>query len=188
MLPIKLNNVPYNFPTEVAELTLGQFFALRKAKGIIDEICALTGISRETISNFRGRTDLEKCTLLLNNLGAKLQTGFNTTKVPAETNIGNKTIRVPKNLKIEPVGAFIAVHNLITEEQKRCAAADTEFDPTDIIPQVLAQYCWLPLMGEDALYNDEQIESEAYMQQILTMPATDAIPIANFFFRKYPYL
>jgi hypothetical protein len=188
MLPIKLNNIAYNFPTEVNELSLKQFFALRKSKGVLDEVCALTGIDRETILNFKGREDLEKCQLLLNNLGAKLALGMDGAKLPKQTTIAGKAVRVPKNLKLEPVGAFIAVHNLITEEHKRAAAADAEFDPTDLIPQVLAHYFWLPYMGDDALYSDEKIDSEDYMDQIMTIPVTDAVPIANFFFRKYPNL
>lgn len=188
MLPIKLNNIPYSFPTEVSELTLRQFFALRKSTGIIDEVCALTGINRDTILNFRGRDDLEQCRLLLNNLGQKLAGGMEGVKLPKQTTIAGKTIAVPKNLKLEPVGAFIAVHNLITEEHKRAAAANAEFDPTNIIPQVLAHYFWLPYMGDDVLYNDEKIESEAYIDQIMSIPVTDAVPIAIFFFRKYPNL
>jgi hypothetical protein len=188
MLPIKLNGKPYNFPTEVSDISLKQFFALRQSKGILDEICALTGIARETILNFKGREDLEKCSLLLNNLGQKLATGIDGDTLPRQTTIAGKTIRVPKNLKMEPVGAFIAVHNLITEEQKRCAEAQTEFDATNIIPQVLAHYFWLPYMGDDVLYSDEKIENEAYQEQIMSIPVTDAVPIANFFFRKYPNL
>ncbi|RKR84896.1 hypothetical protein BDD43_5149 [Mucilaginibacter gracilis] len=188
MLPIKLNGVPYNFPTEVAEISLGQFFALRQSKGILHEICALTGINHETVSNFKGRDDLDKCSALLNTLGQKLAAGFDGHTLPKQTVVGGKTIRVPKNLKIEPVGAFIAVYNLINDEQKRCAAAQIEFDPTNIIPQVLAHYLWLPFMGDDVLYNDEKIENEAYQQQIMTIPITDAVPIANFFFRKFPHL
>jgi len=188
MLPIKLNSKPYNFPTEVSEISLGQFFSLRRSKGILDEICALTGIDRQSVQNFKGRDDLERCQYLLNNLGSKLANGIEGKKLPKQTTIGGKTVIVPKNLKLEPVGAFISVHNLISEEQKRSAETGAEFDPTDLIPQVLAHYFWLPYMGADALYNDEKIEDETYMQQILAMPITDAVPIANFFFRKYPNL
>jgi hypothetical protein len=188
MLPIKLNGKPYTFPTEVSELSLQQFFALRKSKGILDEICALTGIDRQTISNFKGREDLEKCHMLLSNLGKKIAEGFNSNTLPKQTTIAGKTVRVPKNLKLEPVGAFISVHNIINQEQKRCAEAGVELDPTDIIPQVLAHYFWLPYMGDNALYSDEKIEDEAYIDQIMTIPVTHAVPIANFFFRKYPNL
>jgi hypothetical protein len=188
MLPIKLNGNPYNFPTDVHEISLGQFFALRRSKGILDEICALTGMDRESVQNFKGRDDLERCQLLLNNLGAKLAKGIEGKKLPKQTTIAGKAVTVPKNLKLEPVGAFIAVHNLISDEQKRSAEGNTEFDPTDLIPQVLAHYFWLPYMGDDVLYSDGKIEDEAYMQQILTMPVTDAVPVANFFFRKYPNL
>jgi len=188
MLPIKLNNIPYSFPTEVSEITLKQFFDLRNSKDLIDEVCALTGLNRQTIQNFKERADLERCQLLLNTIGQKLSSGFDGVKVPKQTTIAGKIIKVPQNLKLEPVGAFIAVHNLITEEHKRCAEHNTAFDPTDIIPQVLAHYFWLPYMGTDALYSDERIEDEAYIEKINTIPLTDAIPIANFFFRKYPNL
>ena len=188
MLPVKLNNAPYNFPTEVSEITLGQFFALRRSEGLIDEICALTGMDRQTIQNFKGRDDLEKCQLLLNTIGQKLQAGFEDTKLPKQTVLAGKTIKIPRNLKLEPVGAFIAVHNLIADEHKRCAAQNLEFDPTNIIPQVLAHYFWLPYMGPDVLYSDERIEDEDYMEKIYAIPLTDAVPIANFFFRKYPDL
>ena len=188
MLPIKLNNVPYNFPTELSEISLKQFFALRRSKGLIDEVCALTGMDRQTIQNFKDRADLEKCRLLLNTIGQKLAEGMEGTKLPGKTVMAGKTIKVPRNLKLEPVGAFIAVHNLVTEEHKRCAASGADFDPTDIIPQVLAHYFWLPYMGADTLYSDERIEEESYMEKVLTIPVTDAVPIANFFFRRYPNL
>jgi len=188
MLPIKLNGNPYNFPTEAHEVSLGHFLALRRAKDVLDEICALTGLDRQSVQNFRGRTDLERCQLLLRNLGAKLAKGLAGNKAPKQTTIAGKTVTVPKNLKLEPVGAFIAVHNLISEEQQRNAENDTEFDPTGIIPQVLAHYFWLPYMGDDVLYSDEKVEDPAYTEQILAMPVTDAVPIANFFFRKYPNL
>jgi hypothetical protein len=188
MLPIKLNTVPYNFPTELSEITLKQFFALRGSKDILDEICALTGMNRQTIQNFKSPADLEKCTLLLNNVGKKLQQSFEGSKLPKQTIINGKVVKVPHNLKLQPVGAFIAVHNLITEEYKRCADQQTDFDPTNIIPQVLAHYFWLPYMGSDVLYSDEGIDNEDYMEQINTIPLTDAIPIANFFFRRYPNL
>jgi hypothetical protein len=188
MIPIKLNNVAYNFPTEVSEITLKQFFALRKCSGIIDEICVLTGMDRQTIQNFKDRSDLEKCRLLLNTIGQKLEQGFNSDVLPKQITIAGKTIKVPKNLKVEPVGAFIAVHNLIAEAHKRCDEQHTSFDPTDIIPQVLAHYLWLPYMGAGMLYNDENIENEAYLDKIGSIPVTDAVPLANFFFRKYPTL
>jgi len=186
MLPIKLNNQSYNFPTEVAELTLGQFLALRCSTDILDEICALTGLGRQSVQNFRSQDDLKCCRLLLNNLGDKLAKGLAKAKMPKQTTIGGKIVTVPKNLKLQPVGAFIAAHNLITQTQKRQAQNAEEFDPTDLIPQLLANYFWLPYMGEDELYSDEKIENEAYMQQILNMPVTHALPIANFFFRRYP--
>ncbi|OCX52675.1 hypothetical protein BEL04_14610 [Mucilaginibacter sp. PPCGB 2223] len=188
MLPIKLNGNPYNFPTEANEISLGQFFALRQSKGILDEICALTGMDRQSVQNFKGRDDLDLCRLLLNTLGEKLSKGIEGKKLPKQTTIAGKKVTVPKNLKLEPVGAFIAVHNLISEEQKRSAETGADFDPTDIIPQVLAHYFWLPYMGDGVLYSDEKIDDEAYMEQILTIPVTDAVPIANFFFRKYPNL
>ena len=188
MLPITLNGQAYNFPTELHEISLGQFFALRKAKGLIDEICALTGLDRQSIQNFKTPADLEKCAQLLGTLGDKLAAGFEGEKLPKQIVLGGKTIKIPKNLKLEPVGAFIAVHNLINEEYKRCAEVQTEFDPTDIIPQVLAQYLYRPLMGQDALYSDERIEDEAYTAQIMQLPITEAVPMANFFFRKFPHL
>lgn len=188
MLPIKLNGQPFNFPTEVSELTLKQFFALRKANGILDEICALTGIDRQTIANFKGREDLATCQALLADLGKKLSEGFDTQSIPKEVIIAGKTVSVPKNLKLEPVGAFISVHNLITEEQRRAADTEAAYDPTDIIPQVLAHYFWLPYMGDDVLYSEEKVENEAYLEQIMSIPFTKAVPIANFFFRRYPNL
>jgi len=187
MLPIKLNQTPYQFPTEAGEVTLGQFLALRKAKDVLDEICALTGMDRQTVQNFKTRTDLDRCQLLLSNLGAKLQKGLDGDKLPKQTTIAGKAVKVPKNLKLEPIGAFIAVHNLITDEQKRCAEAGEEFDATRLIPQVLANYFWLPYMGDDGLYSDESIDDEAYLDKILSMPVTHALPVANFFFRKYPH-
>ena len=188
MIPVKLNQQAFNFPQEVNELNLKQFFALRNATDILDEICAITGLNRQSVQNFKSADDLKTCRQLLNNLGQKINQGFNANKLPKTVTLGNKTIKIPTNLKLEPVGAFIAVHNLITDEHKRNAENDTEFDPTNLVPLVLAHYFWLPYQGQDALYNDELIEDEAYMNLILALPITEGIPVANFFFQKYPDL
>lgn len=188
MLPIKLNGNHYSFPTELSEINLKQFYALRQAKDMIDEICALTGLQRQTIQNFKSRTDLAKCQALLGNIAQKLATGFDDAKLPKQTVMDGKVVKVPRNLKLEPVGAFIAVHNLINEELKQCAEKKVDFDPMPIIPQLLAHYFYLPYMGDGVLYSDEGVEDEGYMEKVHTIPITDAIPIANFFFRRYPNL
>lgn len=188
MLAVKINGEKYAIPTQLRELTLGQFFALRDAKDIIDEVCALTGLERSAVSNFATKSDLQKCYAAFTPIGAELSKLSKTERreLPKEVTINGRVITVPKSLKLEPVGAFIAVNDILATEHNKNEKLGLGVDYTDVIPQVLAHYFFIHYNG--GLYDDELAESENYLQAIKTIPITDAIPIANFFFRKFPNL
>lgn len=195
MIPVKINGNTYNFPVTLKELTLKQFFGIKHASDIIDELCAITDLDRLSILNFKSASDLVKCKSVLDVLAGNIKKGTEGTKLPKEVLINGKMIPIPKDLKLEPIGAYIAVHNIIEDEYRRCAGLNIEFNPTDMIPQVLANYFYLPYLNygkpesePDALFIDEKVSNEVYMSYILNISVADAVPIANFFFRKYPDL
>lgn len=186
MLQIKMNGQPYDFPTLASELTLKQFFAIRNAKSLIEEVCAITGMDKQTVANFKSPKDIANVTVLMNQLGADLKKGFNNKTLPKNVDMAGKKISVPKKPRLEPVGAFMAVHDIIAEEVNRCQKDGVEMDFTHRIPEILANYFYVPYTGD--LYSDEKVESDDYMEAIMSIKLVDAVPIGNFFFRKFPNL
>lgn len=186
MITIKINEKEYQVPTKVQDLTLGQFFKLRQAKDILDEICALTGIDRETISNVKSYKDLQAAQAISTQISISMSKGFDNKKLPKEITFGGKTITVPKELKLEPVGAFVAVHDLLATQTNVFMQNGSQVDYTDQIPQTLAHYLYVPYTGE--LYSDEKAEGPEFMEKVNQIRFVDAVPMANFFFRKYPNL
>lgn len=186
MVKVKINNEDYSIPTKIEELTVGQFFGLRTSNTVVDEICALAGIDRETILNLKSYKDVSAAQILVSQFGAVLAKGFNANKRPKQITFGGKTISIPKDLKLEPVGAFIAVHDILATQTNKFIKAGGEVDYTDQIPLTLAHYLYVPYTGE--LYSDEKAEGAEFMEKINQIRFVDAVPIANFFFRKYPNL
>jgi len=186
MVKVKINNADYSIPTKIEDLTVGQFFALRTANTIVEEICALAGIDKETILNLKSYKDVVAAQVLVSQFGVVLSKGFNTYKRPKQITFGGKTINIPMDLKLEPVGAFISVHDILATQTNKFMKDGGEVDYTDQIPLTLAHYLYVPYTGE--LYSDEKAEGSEFMEKINEIRFVDAVPIANFFFRKYPNL
>ncbi len=187
MVEIKINGNPYNFPTFVTELSLQQFFALREAKNIIDEICAVTGLDKQTVENFKSPKALQTAVTLMNVLAADIKKGFDGATLPKSVKIGDKTIMVPRDLHLEPIGAFMSVHDILAEQANKNNELKREPDFTDCIPSTLAHY-FFTYVNPGAMYSDEAADAPEYLSLIMQLPFTVAVPIANFFFRKFPNL
>lgn len=183
---IKLNGDKYQFPTEASELTLKQFFELRGAKNIVDEICAVTGIDKMTIENFKNPQTLASAMTLMNVLALSIKS-FKAPVLPDYVYIGLKKIKVPKQLNLEPIGAFMSVNDILAEQTVKTELAKAEPDFTDVIPRVLSHYFFIHVFP-GMQYSDERAESPEYMRDIMNMRFVDAVPIGNFFFLKFPHL
>jgi hypothetical protein len=188
MIPVKLNGTKYNFPTQLNEITLGQWLRLRKSTGAIEDLSILTGLNAKAISNFKSVDDFRKCQVLIQTLLAGYEKEAKSAKMPKSVQLGGKTIVVPKKLELEPVGAYISVHNLIANEYNTYEANGNQFSDDGIYADILSYYFWLPYNGDGAVYNDEQAEAPEYKNMILQLPFLDAITIGNFFFQKFPDL
>lgn len=189
MIDLKVNGKVIPFPTSPADLTLGQFFAIRNAPpNPIDEFCAVTGIDRDTVSNFKSPDTLRTANALMLVLATELKKGaFGTGEIPDKIFFGGKLVKVPNDLKIEPVGAFFNIHNLLADKHNDNVKANKGEDFTDCIPKTLAHYFFKHYhLGEQ--YNEIQAEAPEYMKKIMSMPLTAAIPLANYFFLKFPNL
>ena len=197
MVLVHINGQPVNFPTDVHDLSLKQFFAIKDAKDILDEISACSGIERNKIENFKDLKTIQAANALLATLRISIEAGFDNATFPPHVTIGLKKVTVPKELRLEPIGAFMSVNDILAEhtnkmlkdaaKQGKTLNSD-EINFTDCIPKVLAHYFFLPYHGESVLYSDIKAESPEYMEKIMNIPLTQAVPIGNFFFLKYPHL
>ncbi len=197
MLNVNINGNPVQFPTSVYDLNLRQFFAIKKSKDILDEISACTGIARNTIENFKDLKTVNAAQALLSTLRMSIEAGFDSRTFPTHIQIGMKKIKVPAELRLEPIGAFMSVNDILAEHSNKMVAEATkqgktmttdDINFTDCIPKVLAHYFYLPYHGEGVLYSDLKAETPEYMGKILNIPLTQAVPLANYFFLKFPNL
>lgn len=186
-MKIKLNGNEVNFPTMASELTLKQLFELRQATSPIEEICALVGLDKNTVSNFKSMETVRRAQALMIALGEDMKNGFGGGPLPDKVFIGGKMIKVPKDLKLEPVGAWMNVHNILAEKRNENLQANLPEDFTDCIPKTLAHYFYAQYhKGEN--YSEVAVEDPAWMEKVLQLNVSVAIPIANYFFLRFPAL
>jgi hypothetical protein len=188
MIAIKLNGKPYNFPTHLNEITLGQWLQLRASKNEIEDLSVLTGLSISEISGYKSVDDFKKCKALLQTLQTNFERDLKQSKIPKTVKLGSKFIEVPKKLELEPIGAYVSVYNTIAAEFNTYEANGNRFSDDRVIADILGYYFYLPYSGEGALYDDEKAESQEYVDLILQLPFLDAATIAMFFFAKFPNL
>lgn len=195
MVTATINGKAYDIPTDVTELSLKQFFGLRNPenKNVLDEISALTGIDRNTFENVKDLKSLKAFTDVTAILAKSIKKGFDTSKKPSDVIIGMKRIKVPTELRLQPIGAYMQAHDVLSERTNEMLKQSpgmtvSEIDYTDCIPKVLAAYFFWPYHGENALYSDIKTEAPEWIDKIMNMRLIDAVPIANDFFLKYPNL
>ncbi|RKR83301.1 hypothetical protein BDD43_3506 [Mucilaginibacter gracilis] len=189
MIKIKLNNKPYNFPTNLNEIRLGQWLQLRTANGgQIGDIAILTGLDASHIAGFKTDDDFKRCLALLQVLRNNFESDLKKAKIPDTIQLGDKTITIPKKLELEPIGAYVGVYNVIASEYNTFEANGNNFSDDKMIADILAYYLWKPYNNESAVYSDEAVDDPEYRKLILNIGYLDAATIAMFFFRKFPNL
>lgn len=186
MIKVKLQGKEVDFPTCVADLTLKQFFALRQATTPIEEVCALTGLDKATISNFKDISTMHKAQALMKCIEEDMKAGFGGGPIPERVFMQGRFVVIPKDLKLQPVGAWMNVHDLLAEQSKVNEIKGNE-DFTDCIPKTLAHYLYLPCHpGKE--YSEEAVEAPDWMAAVMSLHINIAIPIANAFFLRFPNL
>jgi len=184
-------------PSSITEITLGQMMEMQEKPDLndLDAISILSGISLVDLLNIKNANDLDvfgDCILLLSD---EIKNLYNSDIVPKSIlfTLGEQDIKlkVPRNLAIEPVGAFLAARDIIAEEIKehinKFGGDDFEnlFNPSlNACCHVLAYYFFCRVTGKK--YNE--YEAEEFCTVVKKLRVTEALPIAKHFFTCYPSL
>lgn len=185
-------------PTDLGDITLGQMIAAQKfenreEKGEdadFDTHPFIPQLTRQMMDNM----DLDDYNFLLErmkSLAHQIKYCYNGSAIPEYVHFAGKKVKVPKNLSIEPAGAFFASRNIIADEINRHIAVYGEdysqdvFHPAlDAAAMVLAHYFYCRATGK--LYAEQA--AEEFKEEVLKLRLVDALPIARHFFLSYPDL
>lgn len=186
--------LPVKMPEKLEEITLGQLMAMQAAPKLSDlqAISILSGAALEALQNIPDVNDLQIFSEQVLSIAAQIKYLYNSDAIPRQTmfTINEKpvTVKVIKNLSIEPAGAFMAAREIITEEInqhiKQYGEADWQenFSPSlAVCAQVLAQYFYCRATGNK--YNE--YAAAEFEEQVKKLPVTDALPIAKYFFLSF---
>lgn len=184
-------------PTSLHELRLEQLMAMQAADKLSDlqAIHILSGVPLQQLQQVQHFTDLRVFNEQVLTLAEEIKQLYNSEAVPdAVTFIMDEqphTVKVMKNLSVEPAGAFMAARDIIADEISRHIAlhgdADWQqtFNPSlQTCSQVLAHYFYNRVTGKPY---DEQLAAQ-FTGQVEKLPVTQVLPIARYFFLSYPNL
>lgn len=190
MLVFKIGSLTLSMPDQPKELTLGQFLKLRDEKDIISQLAILCTVDKEDLLGIKysdkSEKQLQHAISLTEVLNENIRDFFNSdacTVSPATVEILNKVVRVPQDMEKEPFWPSRKVKEIIQEKIQETGTG-VSFDPTDKAADVIAHYLYVPFTGRP--YNEYQ--AEEFKEVVNTLPLTDAIPLANFFFLKWKSL
>jgi hypothetical protein len=186
-----------NMPEKLNEVTLGQLMTMQAAPELSDlqAISILSGVPLEELQNIRDVNDLQLFNEQVLSIAHQIKYLYNSEAIPEKTtfSINNKpvTVKVIKNLSVEPAGAFMAAREVIADEIskhiKQYGEQDWQenFNPSlAACAQVLAQYFYS--RATCTKYNE--YAAAEFEEQVKLLPVTDALPIAKYFFLSYPNL
>jgi hypothetical protein len=190
-------------PTQLDELTLGQMMALQENPEIkdIEAISILSGISLDDLHNVTNYQDFHELGNSILSLAAQISHLYTITSIPKQIEFvlplkdgfpAKKTkVKVMQNLSIEPVGAFMAARDIITDEINTFIKKHGEenwrehFNPSlKTCCEVLAQYFYCAATGNT--YNE--YNANAFTSEVKKLRVTEALPISRHFFSCYPNL
>lgn len=188
MYQVKINGKTYNLPSNVDELTLGQFLALRKVddKNTMNRICILLSADEDEFlsmpNNKSINKEVENVIALAQILNADMTAFFNggeKIELPQTVTILGKEIKIPGDIETQPYWASRIVKGIMLDQINKTGTG-ANFDPTDVIDQVLAHYLYCPYT--EMKYNEMQ--AERFREIVKEMPLKPAVQVANFFFLK----
>jgi hypothetical protein len=184
-------------PTYMSEVTLGQVIAIQKKQYLndLDAISILSGIPMDELHRVTNVEDFQVFGESVLSLSYQIKYLYNSNAIPRRVTFtldGQKVgVNVMRNLSIEPAGAFIAVSDIIADEINYAINHygddnwKERFSPSlNACCRVLAHYFFCRATGKP--YNER--EAEAFCAEIKKIKATQALPIANYFFLNYPDL
>ena len=161
----------------------------------LQAIHILSGVPLKDLQQVKSFNELQLFNEHVLKLAGQIKQLYNSDTVPDQVVFTMekkpKTVKVMKNLSVEPAGAFMAARDIIAEEINKHIAlhGDTNWQETfnpslQACSQVLAHYFYSKATGQPY---DEQLAA-AFTNQIEALPVTDALPIAKYFFLNYPNL
>lgn len=170
MIPFNLGKYSFELPQDYGELTLKQFFELRKFEGdLIGMISVLSGLDRTLWEQARDiNIDLTLSVYL-----DWLNKPFNPEDyiLPDRLQINGVYYNRPKDLKSKTLAQKISLQNEMERVQKENGT------DVDLIPFALALYFHPIVTGEK--YDSEKVE--AFIPEIMNCKVEEAYPIASFF-------
>lgn len=186
-----------SLPEKLNEVTLGQLMAMQAAPELSDlqAISILSGLPLDELQNIQDVNDLQVFNEQVLSIAHQIKYLYNSDAIPQKTTfrVNNKpvTVKVIKNLSVEPAGAFMAAREIIADEIskhiKQYGKEDWQenFNPSlAACAQVLAQYFYCRATRNK--YNE--YAAAEFEEQVKQLPVTDALPIAKYFFLNYPNL
>ena len=184
-----------SIPTQLNEVTLGQMMDLQQTPDLndIDAISILSGIPSDQLKTVLNFTDFQLFGDVVQSLSHQIAQLYNSDTIPDQIilSAGKPTVKVMKNLSIEPAGAFMAAREIIADEISECIKIYGEEDWQDYFNpslkaccQILAHYFYCKATSKP--YNE--YEAEAFTTEIKKLRVTEALPIAKHFFSCYPNL
>ena len=174
-----------SIPTQLNEVTLGQMMDLQQTPDLndIDAISILSGIPVNQLKAVLNFNDFQLFGDIVQSLSHQIAQLYNSDAIPDQIVLSaNKiTVKVMKNLSIEPAGAFMASREIIADEISECVKTYGEenwqdyFNPSlKACCQLLAHYFYCKATGKP--YNE--YEAEAFTTEIKKLRVTEALPIA----------
>ncbi|WP_419701754.1 hypothetical protein [Mucilaginibacter sp. NFX135] len=179
-------------PTELNEITLGQIMAMQQKPDLndIEAISILSGIAVDELYNVKNIVDFQVFTETVLALSHQIKHLYNSEVIPkevvfilhdAQEKQVQKSVKVSRDLSVEPAGAFMAARDIIAEEInnhiKQHGEEDWQerFNPSlSACCQVLAHYFFCRATGQK--YNEYL--AEEFCNEIKKMRVTEALPIA----------
>lgn len=184
-------------PDQLHEVTLGQLIAMQASANLtdLDAIHILSGIELQELKQVKDFNDFQVFTDAVLSLSYQIKYLYNSEDIPDQVSFNlngeNKTVKVIKNLAVEPAGAFMAAREVIAEEIAQHISNNGEenwretFNPSlTTCATVLAHYFYCPATGQ----RYDERKAEEFTEEVKKLPVTAALPLCKYFFLSYPNL
>lgn len=184
-------------PSQLNEVTLGQMMALQDSPQLsdLDAISILSGVPVADLQSVRDATDFMVFADAVLALSHQIKYLYQSDDIPKKItlDVDKKpvTVKVIRNLSIEPAGAFMAARDIIADEIAEHIKIYGEdnwqdyFNPSlTACCKVLAFYFYCRTTGN----RYDEYAAAAFTETVKKLRVTEALPIAKHFFMSYPNL
>lgn len=181
-------------PSALAELKLGQLMQMQALEQLsdLDAISILSGIAIADLKNVVHFNEFDVFGEAILSLSNQIKYLYDSEAIPDKITFHidgkPKTVKVIRNLSMEPAGAFMASRDIIAEEISKHIEKHGEedwqqtFNPSlKACCQVLAQYFYCRATGNTY----DEYKAEAFAETVKTLGVLEALPLARYFFMSY---